>query len=224
MNNLRDQALTLRKSGKSYNDIVKSLGIAKSTLAYWLAHERLPEKTKLLLLKRAQKSKIKRLRLMAEANKKRWVLTHERYQREAKVTFRLQKKDLLFISGICLYWGEGDKRLSNSVVRLSNVDLRLLQVFLRFLKDSLCIPPNKLRAWVLLYEGMEEQSCKTYWSHGLRLPLSQFLKSQVIKSRSSRRTTAYGVCTLQINSSELKRKLLAWINECSTMLQHAGIV
>ncbi|MEK7518529.1 MAG: hypothetical protein AAB549_01255, partial [Patescibacteria group bacterium] len=145
-------------------------------------------------------------------------------RQEARIAFQKSRDNLLFISGICLYWGEGDKRLSNGVVRLSNVDLRLLRVFRRFLVHSLNVPPAKLRAWILLYEGMTEQPCKTYWAHGLRLPPSQFLKSQVIKSRSKRRTTAYGVCTLQINSSELKRKILAWIEECSTMLQHAGIV
>lgn len=212
MSILKVKAFKLRSKKKSYNEINRLLGIPKSTLSCWFKADNTSTTIKKILIKRAQRKSIKRLRLMSEANKEKWQKIHLSYRLKALHEYPSLIKDSFFIPGLISYWGEGDKKLENGIIRISNTDYRLLKIFIIFLLNSCRVMPEKIRLWLLLYPDLNEEKCKNYWSKILNIPKTQFIKSQFIIGREKKRTINYGVCYVQVYSRELKEKIIEWIN------------
>lgn len=225
MKALQQRALLLRKRKKSYNEIQRLLGVPKSTLSGWLKNQQYSVAITKELTVRAQQQAIRKLRLMAEANRKKWKGIHRAYRQSARNDFLHLAQSHLFTAGVALYWGEGDKQAKNGIVRVSNTDSSLLQVFIRFLLQCCGTPKEKIRIWLLLYPDLKREGCEQYWSAALKIPLHQFTKSHYIVGREKKRRLSYGVCTVQIYSRETKERILEWIELLGHNLQrHAGVV
>lgn len=220
----KTRAAELRKLGHSYNDIHRQLGVSKSTLSYWFSTDKVSATIKRRLIRRAQQRATKRLRLMALANQQRWQDRYRQYQTRARHEFRSLASTPLFVTGIVIYWGEGDKQHNNSIVRVSNVDHRLLRIFTKFLLHSCRVPREKIHVWLILYPDLNEQATMSYWSRVLKIPRRQFLKPYRSQGKEKRRKAPYGICTVQVYSRELKEKIIEWIQLHSQKLQSAGIV
>jgi hypothetical protein len=211
MRNDRHLAIKLRKQKRSYNEISKILGIPKSTLHYWFKKNSWSEKIKKELIKKAQVLARKNLKLMAKANKKKWEEWHHQCQHEAVKEFPAIKDNPLFLAGLMLYWGEGDSKIENSIVRLANIDPEMIRIFSLFLKKICGISKEKIKVSLVLYPDLKEEYCKAFWSKVSDVPLTQFMKSQVIEGRHPTKRLSYGVCTIYHNSRELKEKIFTWI-------------
>jgi len=110
MHNNKQEAIQLRKLGKSYNEITKVLNVPKSTLSTWLKDIRIPTKIQEKILKNAQKVWAKNI---TNYNKKRAFLINEKWQSfENKTSKDIKKISLekLKIIGAALYWAEGHKK------------------------------------------------------------------------------------------------------------------
>lgn len=110
ISHLKEKAITLRKQGKSYGDILKTLGLkSKGTLSLWFKNLILSAETKKLLEKN---TKLAYERNLFEANDKRKI----RIQEENVLAYRdglnyitsISHRELALI-GSALYWGEGSK-------------------------------------------------------------------------------------------------------------------
>lgn len=224
MNKLKQSAFKLRRQKKSYGEISQRLSIPKSTLSYWFKTDSESSRIKKILIKRAQKKAVGRLRKMALVHKEKWEKIHLSYRKKAGQEFPVLISQPFFGPGLMLYWGEGDKKLRNGIVRVANTDYRMLKIFIAFLIKACQIRSEKIRVWLLLYPDLNEKRCKEYWSRMLNVPKKQFVKSQYILGREKRRKVDYGVCTVQVYSRELKEKIIEWINLYSEKLEQAGIV
>lgn len=212
VNILKEKAITLRKKGYSYNEINRNLKISKSTLSGWFKNENFSRVIKANLIKLSQKNALNHLKKMALTNKIKWEEIHSNYRKKAKEEFSNLVLDPLFTTGLVIYWGEGDKRLKNGILRIANTDYLMLSVFIRFLNNIFNIPKEKIRLWLLLYPDLKENECKEYWSNALMIPQNQFIKSQFIIGKEKKKRINHGVCYVQIYSRELKEKILVWIN------------
>jgi len=215
----KEKAFNLRRSGKSYKHIRDELGIATSTLASWFKHESWSQEIKNRLSREESLSNPKKLELMAQANREHWKLKHEEYRTAAIREFEKLKDDPLFLAGIMLYWGEGNKVLKNCIVRLGNSEPEMIRIFNLFLTKSLKISPDKISAWLLLYPDLVDSVQKNFWSKATGLSLSQFKKSIYIKGRHSTKRLSYGVCYISINSRSLKERILKWLELCQNHLR-----
>ena len=72
------------------------------------------------------------------------------------------KKSPLFVSGLMLYWGEGDSKLENSQLRLSNANPKLIRIFALFVKSFLRFPENKIKGTMFIYPDLNEELCKKH--------------------------------------------------------------
>lgn len=228
MNELKEKAFDLRKQKKSYNEIHRILGISKSSLSNWFKTDGYSVSVKEILIKKTQANSVNRLRLMSLANKEKWKNIHYSYRKQAENDFLNLINEQFFVPGLLIYWGEGDKKLENGIVRIANVDHRMIQVFISFLLSSCNIQLSKLRLWLLLYPDLDEKECKDYWSKMLGIPQNQFIKSQYIQGREKKKKISYGVCSVQIYSRELKEKIIKWIDLYSEKLNmrasYSGII
>lgn len=204
-------ALELRKKNKSYNEIVRLLKIPKSTLHYWLKDN--PESR--LIKNKLNKNRLldkKQIALMNRIRGEKWEKWRNQFRVEAIKEFKSLKNNPLFISGISLYWGEGDKILKNGIVRLINTDYRMIGVFYKFLKTICKIPDKKIVFCLFIYPDLSDLQCKKFWSGNIGFDSSQFRKTQVITGKNNQKRVGNGMCSIQVYSRGLKEKLIEWIN------------
>ena len=205
------KAFELRRQEKSYSEISGLLKIPKSTLATWFQKEEWSQQIRDRLGSTASLAYPIKLALMVKATKERWAKLHQQYRNQAERKFDRLKKDPIFIAGVMLYWGEGDKG-KGPTVKFANSDPRMMKIFYGFLKKTLAVPPEKIHAYLLLYPDLKDEMQKTFWHGATGIPTSQFWKSVYIKGRHPTRRLSYGVCYIHVCSRELKENLLVWIN------------
>lgn len=211
MNKNKEKAIELRRSGKSYKAIHKEIGIPLGTLSGWFKNEEWSMEIRDRLGREASLAFPEKLKRIVAANKKRWTDTHEAYRQEAVKEFSKLKDDPLFLAGIMLYWGEGEKQQKSSQVRLSNSEPEMLKIFYLFLIKVIKIHPDKIFSWLLLYPDLIDSVQKNFWSKTTNIPLDNFKKSIYIKGRHPTKRLSYGVCTVYVNSRALKERILKWL-------------
>lgn len=203
-------AFSLRKQGKSYNEIHRELGMSVSTLSNWFHDVDFSEEIKRSVIAKAH---LKSTAHMLVLNRARGDLLRAHYaQAEIEAVQELHGNihNPLFVSAIAAYWGEGDK-LTKSQVRLANTDPKMIKLFVTFLVTFCYIPKDKLRLALHIYEDLDDTECRKYWSK--MTGIDHFHKSMVIPSRHKTRRLPYGTCTLTITNTYLKKKLLLWIDQ-----------
>ena len=140
----------------------------------------------------------------------KWAKWHEKCRKKAKKEFPGLEKNRLFITGVMLYWGEGDSKVENGQVRLANTDPEMIKIFSLFLQQICLIPKERIRIGLVLYPDLSEKICKRFWSSAIKIPESQFYKVQVIKGKHPTKRLSNGICNIGICSRELKEKISVW--------------
>ena len=156
---------------------------------------------------------------MSQANRERWRIKHEEYRTAASREFEKLKNDPLFLAGIMLYWGEGEKQPKSSQVRLGNSEPDMLKIFYLFLTKVLKINQEKISAWLLLYPDLIDPVQKNFWSKVTGIPLNNFKRSIYINGRHPSKRLSYGVCTIVVSSRALKERILKWLELYQNHLQ-----
>jgi transcriptional regulator with XRE-family HTH domain len=205
---LLDKILALRSHEMSYNKIAKELGISKSTVAYWAADNRRSKAVKKsLATKQHKRAGI----LLGEFSRARWNTYRGQAIQEANGQFLELQRDPLFISGIMLYWGEGDSKQKNAL-RISNTNPRLIALYLRFLREIMKIPEKKIKIELIIYPDLKDSKCKNFWIEITRLPEENFHRTQYIQGRHPTKRLSYGVCMIVVSDIFQKMKMLTWID------------
>jgi len=217
MRNDKHIAIKLRRRGKSYSKINKELGVPKSTLSNWFSNINWSKSIKVGLTKKANYIAQKRLRLYNKKQKIFWEEWREKARQQARDSFSKLKSNPLFISGIMIYWGEGDSKPKNPF-RLSNTDPRMIKLYVKFLIELLNIPKENIRLGLILYPDLIENRCINFWSKNTTIHKSQFYKTQFIQGRHPTKRLSYGICMVICGNRQLKEKVLLWIDLLSKNL------
>lgn len=204
-------AVKLRRQGRSYNKISKELGIPKSTLTGCFSNKIWSRNIKEELTNRANYMARERLRLFNKLQKEKWEQWREKARQYAEKEFPDLKKSYLFLAGLILYWGEGDSKMENSIVRLSNTDPEMIKIFFLFLRNICQIPQNKIKITLILYPDLKESQCKNFWTKNMGISKKQFYKTQFIKGKHPTKRLLYGICNIYVSSRELKEKIFTWL-------------
>ncbi|MEK7582501.1 MAG: hypothetical protein AAB452_01410 [Patescibacteria group bacterium] len=221
----KEKAVALRRQGNSYKKIRDELGISTSTLASWFKNQPWSKVIKARLSAEVSLTNPRALQLMAQANHERWKMKHGEYRAAAVQDFERLKNDPLFLAGIMLYWGEGEKQSKSSVVRLGNSEPEMIRIFNLFLTRVLKISPEKISAWLLLYPDLVDAVQKKFWSKATGISMDRFKKSIYINGRRPQKRLSYGVCTLSVNSRALKERVLKWLELYQDFLRsHASML
>ena len=194
----KEQARTLRAEGKTYTEIKQVLGVGKGTLSAWLADMPLSSEQ----MKNVRDWNPRRIEHFRETmRKKRETRLQDAYVKAKKDIGRLTRRDL-YIAGLYLYWGEGNKS-GQANVGISNTDPSVILAFLDWVK-IMGIPREKLHVRLHLYKDMNIQKETQYWSDTLRIPLAQFRKPYIKESLLSGLTYkngyGHGTCNLRFEN------------------------
>lgn len=214
----KQPAFELRRNGKSYKQISRELSIPTATLAGWFKNEPWSERIKLELIQKQASSSIGQMEKLRQANIARFESFRQKNRNEAIEEFKELKHDPLFLAGLMLYWGEGERNPKSSQVRLGNSDPLMIKTFYLFLKKTLKVQENKIWAWLLLYPDLIDPVQRNFWSASTGLPMGIFKKSIYIKGKHPKKRLAYGVCTIYVSSRALKERILKWIELANNYL------
>jgi len=213
----QEKAFELRKLGKTYREIEKILIISRSTLCDWFKDKEWSKHIKKTNTEKHIRISTEHLNKMNEGRRIMLEKKYRKVEEEAKNEFEINKINPLFMAGLMLYAGEGD-RLDKGTIRLANIDFNLHKVFIKFCENFLNIDKNNIKISILLYPDLDINTCIKKWSHELTIPEKNFYKPQIIKGKLKSRKLHFGVGTTIILNSFLKRKLLFWIEESKVCL------
>ncbi|MGW1076222.1 hypothetical protein [Streptomyces sp. NPDC002537] len=168
---LRARARELRLAGRTYDEIVTELGVAKSSVSLWVRDLPKPQKT------------AEQMRAMNEA---RWV-PHRREQafmrRQTKIDAaheigRMTDREL-FLLGVGLYWSEGAKSKPYALRERAvfiNSDPGMIQVYLAWLA-LLGVEADRLQYRVMIHESADVASAENYWAELIGVDLAAFSRT-----------------------------------------------
>lgn len=206
----KQKAIELRKHGKSYTEIKKILGVSKSTLSIWLKNYPLPL-VRLRALRDWNEHRIEKFR--ETFRQKRLQILSQIYKEEKHKILNFLRRDI-FMAGIFLYWGEGEKAL-RSGLSLSNTNPVLIRFFIHWLTHVLHIPRSKIRIQLHLYHDMKTKKEIQFWAHEISIPSAQFhrpyIKSSKQMSLTYRVGYGHGTCNVRVYNATLAKQMLIWL-------------
>lgn len=216
---LKEKAISLRKQGLSYSEILKHVPVAKSTLSLWLRSVGLSKKQEQRL---TEKKLAAALRGAAKKREIRIEKTNTILEKAAKDIDEISKKEL-FLMGVALYWAEGSKEKSHypgSGVQFSNSDANMVRLFLKWLSEICSVPKEKISFDIYIHESNKNRTDKVidYWSKstGFDRKYFQHIYFKRNKIRTKRKNIGesyYGLVRVRVKtSSDLNRKIAGWIN------------
>lgn len=205
-----EQALRLRERGFTLQEIAKVCDVSKSTVSKWLAGNAVSADVTKQNKRRAGQENAKRLRLVNKTLAKQRSARYSELEHAAATEFKHYRSDPLFVAGLMLYVGHGymsDER----TIRLSGTLIDSHVIFLKFLREYMGMSDEQPRVQLVLYPAHSESVCMKRWSKALKLPYTQFHRTQVISSTQAK-PLHFGVGNTIIGSTGMKRKLVVWIN------------
>jgi hypothetical protein len=171
----KDRAVELRKKGLSYNEILKQVPVAKSSLSVWLKDLPLTKSEKAVLRKRKD-SNISRGRIKAAS-----VLRQARLGREdlifaeAKEEFKKYINYPLFAAGLALYWAEGSKR--SNQFHFSNSDPDMILIMMVWIAEFIGVPREELGFRLYMHKPYAHENWEGWWAKYLNVPIGNFKKT-----------------------------------------------
>lgn len=199
-------ALKLRKEGKSYSQIKAKLGIGKSTLSGWLNRYPL-SKERIRELRDRSEVRIEKFR---QTMRKKIEARLEHYYKEEKVKWLPLSRREVFLSGLFLYWGEGNKS-QRGTIALSNTNPLIVKFALAWMVGSLNLPLDKIRVSLHLYSDMNVNEEIGFWSQQLGISKNQFTKPYIKKTKKvelDRKGYGRGTCELRVSNTVIKERMM----------------
>lgn len=206
----KKKAITLRKKGLAMGDIAKELGVAKSSVSYWVRDVKLTkaQRTKLNAnghsIDAIEKRRIARLKNTAAKRKN--IVNAAIHEAEAL------SKNTLWCVGVALYWGEGGK--TQNMARIANSDPEVIKTMMRFFREICDIPKEKFRGHIHTFAHCDEKKAELYWSKVSNIPHSQFFKTykkQSSASKNKRDALPYGTFQIYVHDTDFFFRLMGWI-------------
>ena len=201
----------MRRDGKSYAEILAALKIPKATLSDWFGQSDWSRDVRKKLTKNATAVGTKRLRELNQIRGTNLKDAYHEAREEARKEFMELKYNPLFIAGLMLYWGEGDK-VTRHNTRLTNTDSEMIRLFVFFLTHACQIPEERIKASVLVYPDLNAAECLAYWSRVSKISRSNFTKCIAIRGRHKTKRLPSGVCIVVVSSAYFKTKILEWMS------------
>ena len=219
-NKEKNKALELRRQGKSIREIARQVNVTKTTVSLWCRDIELsPAQIEILhkrMIKGGYKGRIKGARMQYRRRLEK--IKQANIWGKKHIT-KLSQKDL-FLTGLALYWGEGNKKTRQ--VKISNSDLGVINFMIRWFREIWKIETERFTFSILIniIHKHRIKDVEIYWSRKTGIPLGQFNKTILIKAKNKKTyknfNIHYGTAMLGIRrSAEIYYKILGLIKALS---------
>lgn len=171
----KKKAIELRRKGFCYQEILKEVKVAKSSLSLWLMDMPLTEDEKQILKKRKDNNISKGRIRAAASNHMRRVIRDGFLLKDSKREFEEKSKDPLFHIGIALYWAEGAKR--SPYFGFTNSDPDMLVLMIDWVRKFLEIKEQEIALRLYTHRPFAHENHEAFWSEKTAIPLKHFKKT-----------------------------------------------
>jgi predicted transcriptional regulator len=206
------KAAEMRSRGQSMGDIAVALGVAKSSVSYWVRDVRLTVKQKKKLNKNGHSvGAIEKRRVARITNTQ---LSRDAIKEKARAEVATLSQNVLWCVGVALYWGEGGK--TQQTTRLSNSDPAVIKTMMRFFRECCGVSEEKFRAHVHTFSQSNVEKSLEYWMSISGIPRDRFYKTYVKKSSASkdkRNTLPYGTVQVYVHDTPFFFRLMGWLEK-----------
>lgn len=212
---IRYKAETLRRNGNSLHDIVKILGVNKSTVSFWCRDISLTESAIQKIAKQTKnKVSIGLLRYSERIRKERVKNDINLKKMGARMIGEVSGRDI-FTTGLGLYWGEGYK---NGEFGFTNSNPDIISFYLKWLKffdvskDGLIFRLTINQAF-----QREENKIINFWIRLLNVKREQFsqttrIRTDLKKASMKNKNNYKGILRVKVrNGLSLRHKVLGAI-------------
>ena len=201
------EAINLRRRGISYDVILKTVNVSKSTLSLWLRDVILTSNAR----KRALRGReLSRYAAAMQKKRIRESNTNEIVQKGREES-KILVENPLFLTGLCLYWAEGDKHKQERV-KFTNSDEKMIVLMMRWFREICGVSERKFRIAVHIHNLHKPRNVERYWSRITRVSEKQFQKTYIKQSslRYRRNVLYNGTCAIVVNNKALFRRIRGW--------------
>ncbi len=207
---MRARARELRLTGKTYDEIVAELGVAKSSVSLWMRDLPKPQKTP---------------EQMHEMQEARWA-PHRRARTIKQIGTKLEAAHEigrmtdreLFLVGVGLYWSEGSKskphRLSERVTFV-NSDPDMIRLYVAWLA-LLRVQPDRIQFRVMIHESADVMGAERFWADLVGVDVTTLRKTTLKKHnpKTVRKNVGegyHGCLVVDVHkSADLYRRIEGW--------------
>lgn len=224
--NIKQEAINLRKKGFSYNEILKKIPVAKSTLSLWLRDVGLSKQQKQQLTEKKLAASLKGARIRHEQK----VALTTKITNKAKQEIEKISKHELFLICIALYWAEGSKEKKQACnIKFSNSDPRMIKLFLKWITTGCKVTQQNIFIEIYLHKTAIKRKNEIiqYWRKITKIPQNQFYpirwkKHNPKTNRINVDNTYFGMIRIIVKkSSSFNRQIAGWIEG---ICQKCGII
>ena len=213
-------AINLRKTGQSYLQISQVLNVPKSTLSYWLKNVKISRQAQEKISKRAYSKSVEAL---IKRNKNQTVVADLKAKAIIKKSAAEVKNlinNKLFVTGVSLYWAEGYKKgaygSKYKSVDFTNSDPEMIKIMMKFFRKICKVKEDKFKLLLMAHPNMNIDRSMSFWSDITKLPITQFTKTQIAISKSSKfirpiDSLQHGTIHIRIYNVAMFYKIIGWI-------------
>ncbi len=222
---LKNKAITLRKSGLSYSEILKQIPVAKSTLSLWLINVGLSKGQK----QRLTEKKLESAHRGGERRRQNRLKQIEEINKSAKNEIKKLINNPLWLSGTMLYWAEGSKQRIHTVSHgtiFNNSDPLMIKIFILWLKKIAQVDTKSLKFELYIHESGNVEKALNHWTKICSCKKKDirvyFKRNKIRTNRTNTGDDYHGLIRITVpKSSVLNRKISGWIKG---LCEYWGIV
>jgi hypothetical protein len=209
---LKPKVITLRKQGKTYGEIRKSLGLSipKSTLSDWCSSIPLsPEQQELIRRLMRNASDRGRATAWAVNRARRAQYIEEVKKRVYPCAKQINDKTTAKIALAMLYLGEGAKTVKGFLM-FGNSNPSVIGLFLGLLRHCYKINESKFRCTLQCRADQDIKKLEKFWAHITKISPSQFYAARIdprTVGKPSRNLDYKGVCRIDYFSGDIFMEL-----------------
>jgi len=213
---LRAQARSLREQGLDYDQIVAQLGVAKSSVSYWVRDLPVPER---LSYEECRKRAAEGVRHYWATERPIRAAKREAGRATAAAEIGGLSQRELIIAGAIAYWCEGTKSKPHHPqerVAFINGDPGLVTFFLRFL-DAAGVDRHRIRYRICIHESADPDVAQRFWIALTGAEPAQFYKPTLKRHtpRTVRKNVGdsyHGCLHIDVpQSAGLYRRIEGWV-------------
>lgn len=210
----KQKAILLRKKGYSYQEIIKKIKVAKSTLSDWVNQELDKNEAKIIKEITVKKG----LQKIIQINKLRSIKIHQEEKRKqiiySKKISKITTKELFWLS-LGLYMAEGAKTDRWKSI-FYNSDPVLNKIMIKFFRVICHAPEERIHIQLILHKNISENKAVKFWSKELSLPIKRFNKASFVLSKASKKLRPknrlpYGTVQIVVGNKKINNKIKGWI-------------
>lgn len=215
---LKQTAISLRKSGHSYEFIAKKLNLSKSTSYTWLKNTNINNTAKNQLI-RAQILGRKRGLKQIQYKRK---LNHEKILSSVKIEVSHLELNQNVFKLLCsfLYWGEGEK--TSQRLAFTNSDPVMVKTFLVLFRKAFPVMESKFSAFLHLHDYHVPQTQISFWSKITGIHKSRIKVYNKPSNHKYSKSGYPGCISVRYHDANLAKIITAFYTEFAK--QHGGFV